>query len=170
MRSSILDKLQCGINEVAFFAVLDGRETPPEKVENQEAEANAHIVMQYGNGATDDVYLEIGEEGMVARRVFANKTGNTLKLNELGLRLRGIRFSGKPRDDFFYHNENPRIYEQMTFPIDYRRTAQDAKDSEFDFEAGNRWADPGVVCERIGRSPYQPFPAVLLGNYNDSHA
>ena len=29
---------------------------------------------------------------------------------------------------------------------------------------GSKWADPGVVCDRIGASPYQPFPALLLSN------
>nr|MBQ4318866.1 alpha-galactosidase [Clostridia bacterium] len=41
----------------------------------------------------------------------------------------------------------------------------DASNSEFDMQAGNKWADPGVVGDRIGASPYQPFPAILLGNY-----
>ena len=172
MKSSVFDKLQCGINDAVFFAVLEGQETQPAKIECQEAGqvGHTHIAMQYENGIVDDVYVDEVPEGLVVRRIFANKTGGTLKLNELGLRLRGIHFNGSARDDFFYHNENPRIYEQMTFPIDYKRTAEDAKDSEFDFDAGNRWADPGVVCERIGRSPYQPFPAVLVGNYKDSHA
>lgn len=61
--------------------------------------------------------------------------------------------------------ENPRIYEKMSIPVDYDRVASnDVKDTGFE-TGGNRWADPGVVCERIGRSPYQPFPAILLSNY-----
>ena len=57
----------------------------------------------------------------------------------------------------------------MTFTVDYNRMAEDAKDSRFDIQAGNRWADPGVVTERIGASPYQPFPAILLSNYQTKH-
>ena len=52
------------------------------------------------------------------------------------------------------------------FPVDYNRTANDASNSEFDVEAGNKWADPGVISERIGASPYQPFPAIIISNYN----
>ena len=88
-----------------------------------------------------------------------------VSIKELGIALSGISFGLNPRDDYFYHNENPRIYEAMTFPVDYNRTAEDAKDSSFDIQAGNRWADPGVIGERIGASPYQPFPAILLSNY-----
>lgn len=117
----------------------------------------------------DDLYLTFSEDGIICRRVFENISGKTLDVAELGIEFAGITFGGNPRDDYFYHNENPRIYEVMTFPVDYNRTAKDAKDSNFDFQAGNRWADPGVVSERIGASPYQPFPAILLSNYNTNH-
>lgn len=40
--------------------------------------------------------------------------------------------------------------------------------SEFDVLANNRWSDPGVVSERINNSPYQPFPAILIGNYKSN--
>lgn len=117
----------------------------------------------------DDLYLTCAGDHLVCRRMFHNLSGGFLDLVELGLELGGITFGGHPRNDYFYHNENPRIYETMTFPVDYDRTAADAKDSEFDIQAGNRWADPGVVCERIGRSPYQPFPAILVSNYDVKH-
>ena len=115
----------------------------------------------------ESLYIDTRENHIRCRRTFENISGKTLNLNELGLTLANITFGKTARDDFFYHNENPRIYEVMSFPIDYKRTSADAKDSNFDLQAGNRWADPGVVCERIGRSPYQPFPAILLGNYQE---
>jgi hypothetical protein len=115
----------------------------------------------------ESLYIDTRENHIRCRRTFENISGRTLNLNELGLTLANITFGKTARDDFFYHNENPRIYEVMSFPIDYKRTSADAKDSNFDLQAGNRWADPGVVCERIGRSPYQPFPAILLGNYQE---
>ena len=68
-------------------------------------------------------------------------------------------------NDYFYHVENPRIYDKMTIKLDTVRSADMVKDSGFDVQAGNRWADPGTVSERIGRSPYQPFPAIGLSNY-----
>ena len=166
MKTTIFDRLQCGIGEASFFAVLDGQETFPVKNACQEARQGeyAHISMQYENGIADDVYLDTVPEGIVARRVFANKSGSTLKLNELGIRLQGMHFKGEAADDFFYHNENPRIYDLMTFPIDYDRKAPGAVPSNFEFVA------TGVVCDRIGRCPYQPFPAILVGNYKDCHA
>ena len=115
----------------------------------------------------ESLYIETYANHIRCRRVFENISGKTLNLNELGMTLANLKFGAVSRDDFFYHNENPRIYEVMSFPIDYKRTAEDAKDTNFDLQAGNRWADPGVVCERIGRSPYQPFPAILLGNYQE---
>ena len=118
----------------------------------------------------ESLYIETYANHIRCRRVFENISGKTLNLNELGMTLANLKFGAVSRDDFFYHNENPRIYEVMSFPIDYKRTAEDAKDTNFDLQAGNRWADPGVVCERIGRSPYQPFPAIHLGNYHSMHS
>lgn len=172
MKPSMIESLHCGISEFGFFAVLDGREVAPLSMDCQEDDGGSqvHFALCYEGGIQEDVYLRQEGDGMAARRVFANNSGRALRLNELGIRLKGIRFNGPARDDFFYHNENPRIYKHMTFPVDYVRTEESASNSEFDFTAGNRWADPGVVCERIGRSPYQPFPAILVGNYNDDHA
>lgn len=103
------------------------------------------------------------------KRTILNKGEKLLKLKELAVYFRGIDFCKKPKDDFFYHTENSRIYENLTFPIDYKRTSDDAKNSEFDVQAGNRWADPGVIQERIGASPYQAFPAVLISNYESNY-
>ena len=81
------------------------------------------------------------------------------------MRLENVAFGRGWKDDYFYHLENPRIYGVMTIPVRVKRTPEMAKSSEFDVMAGTRWADPGVVTDRIGASPYQPFPAVLLSNY-----
>lgn len=113
----------------------------------------------------DEISITETENGFIAKRSFRNKSSETLKLRELQLTLDGISFEENKKRDYFYHVENPRIYEQMTFPVDYNRTKDDASNSEFDVEAGNKWADPGVICERIGASPYQPFPAILISNY-----
>ncbi|MBR5156467.1 MAG: alpha-galactosidase [Clostridia bacterium] len=113
----------------------------------------------------DDLYFTYKGDEITCRRVFENISDKDLNIKEIAVKLSGISFGNNLRDDYFYHNENPRIFEAMTFPIDYDRTSADSKDSEFDIQAGNRWADPGVICERIGASPYQPFPAILLSNY-----
>ncbi len=129
----------------------------------------SHRQYRYGDKFLDDIYFRKAEHGISCRRYFRNISKEEQHIGELGIRLDGIDFGGDPADDYFYHNENPRIYERMTFPIDYKRTAEDAGDGEFDETAGNRWADPGVVVERIGRSPYQPFPAILLSNYQKNN-
>ena len=113
----------------------------------------------------DEIVISETENGFIAKRSYKNKTENVQKMRELCLAIDGISFGKATKNDYFYHTENPRIYEQMTFPVDYNRTANDASNSEFDVEAGNKWADPGVISERIGASPYQPFPAILLSNY-----
>ena len=117
----------------------------------------------------DDIYVRRDERGLLVRRIVKNVSTAPIRLKELKTVLSGVDFGGERRDDYFYHAENPRIYETMTFPIDYKRTSNDASNSCFDVLASNRWADPGVVQERIGASPYQPFPAILLSNYKKKY-
>lgn len=148
-----------------FFVREDGA-VAAEAIEVIDGSGTWQINVRYPiKSIRDTLYLKKEPEGLTCRRIF--ETAEDLNLCELGINLKGISFGKDLKDDYFYHVENPRIYERMTFPVDYDRVhSGDAKDSEFDETAGNRWADPGVVCERIGRSPYQPFPAVLFSNYN----
>ncbi len=166
MLESILKPMQCGdISLRPYVVAADGSELPLEYAVSVN-EAAKTITVSANNGVVSDyLFLTYENEELQCSRTFENKSRNTVSIRELGLDLTGISFGGAPRDDYFYHNENPRIFEVMTFPIDYDRTADDAKDSSFDVQAGNRWADPGVISERIGASPYQPFPAILLSNY-----
>ncbi len=113
----------------------------------------------------DEISVTPAPFGVIVKRSFKNVSKKTLTLKELGFTIDGLNFGLNPKDDYFYSLENPRIYETFTFPIDYSRTADDAANSDYDVVANNRWADPGVVCERINYSPYQPFPAILLSNY-----
>lgn len=124
------------------------------------------VTLSYNGSFYDKIVFNINKNHITAERTFSYSENTPAKLNELGIKISGIDFGKNYEDDYFYHNENPRIYEKMTFPIDYNRTSEDASSTDFDSTAGNRWADPGVVCERIGRSPYQPFPAILISNYN----
>lgn len=167
----ILNLLNCGSLSFEPYLVLDGKTEKASKISSHIRKENgsARLSYEYGSGFRDDLYLSFSGKEILCRRVVRNGSGEYRNLTELGLSIGGITFGKSLRDDFFYHNENPRIYEAMTFPVDYRRTAEDAKDTSFDVQAGNRWADPGVVCERIGRSPYQPFPAILLSNYGTTH-
>ena len=164
MHADFLDFLKAGKITFLPYAVIGGREVAPVSCKKTLWADGLQLHYEYEGGQTDDFYYR----DSVCTRTFRNG-GKKINLNELGLTLSGITFGGKSSDDYFYHNENPRIYERMTFPVDYSRTAGDAKDSDYDAQANNRWADPGVVCDRVGRSPYQPFPAIHLGNYKSNH-
>lgn len=163
--SSFFHVFDFGKMNVRPGVVADGEALVPECVSCDETASGIRVDLNWGGLFQDSLYFDVSGSEMVCRRVFRNISSSVRRVKELSFEISGITFGGADRDDFFYHNENPRIYEVMTFPVDYKRTGKDAKDSAFDIQAGNRWADPGVVCERIGRSPYQPFPAILLSNY-----
>ncbi|NLF19201.1 MAG: hypothetical protein GX595_18380, partial [Lentisphaerae bacterium] len=149
------------------YVVLAGQTRRPDRCS---AVVNAHqgvVHLSYGYGAdfAEDWFLRLGEDGLTADRTFRNAGNRTVDLTELGLELGGIAVGGETAGDYFYHVENPRIYGRMAIPVDLKRTPDLAASSEYDVLAGNRWADPGVVSERIGASPYQPFPAILVSNH-----
>ena len=127
-----------------------------------------HLTFEYEALFKEDFFISLSDGEMTAERLIRNVSGRTLKLTELGLELGGITFDADAAEDYFYHVENPRIYSRMGIKVDLKRTQEMAQSSEFDTLAGNRWADPGVVSDRIGASPYQPFPAILLSNYHSS--
>ena len=166
MLENILKDLDCGKISLSAGIKVNGKVLAPTttKISHKKGSYLAQVTMKYPD-FQDDLYITNSILGIIARRVIKNTSSSSKKLNELSIKLEGITFGKKPKDDFFYHNENPRIYEIMSFPIDYKRSAKDAKDTGFDFVAGNRWADPGVSGDLIGASIYQPFPAILLSNY-----
>ena len=170
MFEEILKNLKCGKIVLSAGIKVNGKTLAPKTTEisYKKNSSHAQVTMTYPD-FQDDLYLTIKGTDILARRVLCNTSSRSKKLNELSIKLEGITFGKKPKDDFFYHNENPRVYEVMSFPIDYKRSAKDAKDTGFDFVAGNRWADPGVSGDLIGASIYQPFPAILLSNYKTKH-
>lgn len=113
----------------------------------------------------DTLYVTEVASGYVCKRQLKNKSDRVLKLRELGVRIKGINFGENPAEDYYYHVENPRVFQKMTLRVDYNRTGTASPESEFDEIAGNKWADPGVIVDRIGACPYQPFPAILISNY-----
>ncbi|MBR4016803.1 MAG: alpha-galactosidase [Oscillospiraceae bacterium] len=166
MLENILKSIGCGNVCLRPFVVMaDGSERELEYAISVNEGAKTATVSAKDGEVSDYLFFDYTGDELLCRRTFENKSEGVVSIKELGMELKGITFGKLPRDDYFYHNENPRIYEAMTFPVDYNRTAEDAKDSTYDIQAGNRWADPGVICERIGASPYQPFPAILLSNY-----
>lgn len=163
-RACFLDFLEAGRITFIPFCVVGGQRVFPLSCRKIKWDDGLQLHYEYENGMTDDFYYR----NSVCTRKFRNGM-EKVQLDELGFSLEGITFGGNPDDDYFYHNENPRIYERMTFPIDYPRGKGNAGNMEFDIPATFRWADAGVVCERIGRCPYQPFPALHLGNYASNH-
>ena len=154
-----------GMPEFTVFFVSGGERIFPESQEITPGNGTLQISLAYASGERETLdFRRAGADGVTCRRLFKNGPRER-KIDELGLCLEKISFGGAPEDDYFYHAENPRIYEKTAIPVDYDRVGSGARDSGFDEQAGNRWADPGVVHERIGRSPYQPFPAVLLSNF-----
>lgn len=164
--NEMISAWNCGSLEMLPFFVTEKGTFFPVKTEVFEGSGNLQYTFTYETGEKEDLYFLLDEKEVTCRRLFRNRD-EAQNICELGIRLSGITFGKEKKEDYFYHNENPRIYEKMGIPIDFDRVNNsNVKDFGFDELAGNRWADPGVVHERIGRSPYQPFPAVLVSNYN----
>lgn len=117
---------------------------------------------------SDVIYISEISSGFIAKRVYQNTSKKAQKLYELGVRIDGLNFGLEPENDYYYHVENPRVFQKMTMAVDYDRTGSSVSESEFDEMAGNKWADPGVIVDRIGACPYQPFPAIAVSNYGTS--
>jgi len=165
--NELLNNLECGALTFRPYIVMkDATEISLQYVltVNEESKTVQMIAVHQGL-FRDDLYIKYENDAFICRRKFQNISAQPLTIKELAVEIGGITYGLNPRDDYFYHNENPRIFGIMTFPVDYNRTAKDALDSSFDIQAGNRWADPGVICERVGAGPYQAFPAILLSNY-----
>lgn len=106
------------------------------------------------------------DKGYIVKRRIFNPTDQPIGVGELKFELSGISFGGSPEKDYFYCNENNRVYGTMTIPVDYDRENPDSPaNARLDTLIDSRWADPGVTGKRICASPYQPFPAILLSNY-----
>ena len=156
--------------EIDWYVVTTAGTLRPDTVviEVSGTTRRAHVQLTYGRELAEDVFIAWAGDHSTWQRRIRNLSGETIPLVELGVRLRNVSFGVPCEDDYFYHAENPRIYDRMTIPVRLKRTAEMAKSSEFDQLSGTRWADPGVVSDRVGASPYQPFPAVLLGNYQSA--
>ncbi|MBO5723066.1 MAG: hypothetical protein J6S19_08125, partial [Lentisphaeria bacterium] len=134
--------LQCGSISLQQFCVTPAGRIDPESTEITFSPGQMHLQSIYADGSRDEIYFKKTSNGIIAVRDF--KTADAMQITELGLDIKNIAFNAPPAEDYFYHNENPRIYQRMTFPVDFDRVHDnDARDSGFDETAGNRWADPG---------------------------
>ena len=164
----VFSGLRCGNIEIKPFAVKeDGEIIYPEYISTlNEKSKRLSLAAKYENIFSDNIYFEYEGDEILCRRSFENVSDSVLPLKEIGIVVSGVDFGEKREDDYFYHNENPRTYMQMTFTVDHHPDSADAKSSDFDVMAGNRWHDEGVIHSRTGCSPNQPFPAILFSNYN----
>ncbi len=134
--------------------------------EYKQTSGSGTVIYSYESAEVSDIlYINETDSGYVCKRHFKNKSNKVKNLLELGIRIKGIGFGENPSDDYYYHVENPRVFQKMTLKVDFDRTGSHSPESEFDEVAGNKWADPGVIVDRIGACPYQPFPAILISNY-----
>ena len=105
-------------------------------------------------------------KGYIIQRTVKNLSTKTVNLSGLKCVLSNIYFDKKAADDYFYCNENARLFNTLTVPLDYNRTDDNAEGNKrFALPVDRKLCDPGVVEGRICSSPYQPFPAILLSNY-----
>ena len=153
----------------AVFGIrCDGVDLLPEKTGVVSNGNRLHISCSYSNGAEEEIFVTRNAwNSCTAVRRFRNNAEQVLHLNELFCNFTGLAFGCNYKDDYFYHLENPRMYLKYCIDIDADRF-QMCRDSGYDPVAGNRWSDPGTIHKRIGRSPYQPFPAILISNRNTS--
>ena len=104
--------------------------------------------------------------GVILTRTLKNNSENVVSLAELYTKFSGFSFGKAADRDYFYSNENARLYGQMTMPVDYDRlNLNNPENGKFGLDLDISLADPEVICERICSSPYQPFPAILVSNY-----
>ena len=136
--------------------------------DHKENEKVIHLFAQNGE-ISDDIHLTKNASGYTARRVIKNLTDKELSLVELGVRIEGVELGADPNEDYYFHLENPRLFDKLILPVDAKRTAVPSGETEYDEVAGNKWCDPGVVTDRVGTSPYQPFPAILFSNPKVKH-
>lgn len=171
--SMVFNGFDCGKVEMKPYVVMaDGTCIYPQyNITVNDKAGNFSFVTKYENLFSDSLYFQYKKDEIVCRRLFENISGNELEIKELAVELTGITYGLNPDDDYFYHVENPRMFCKMTFPIDFDRTQYELNDENFDkttytSKTGDCWADPGVHFKRVGDSPYQTFPAVLVSNYN----
>jgi hypothetical protein len=159
------NKLKLEIIEAEIFLQLQSGRLDPSNIQFYESSNLLKVNAEYSDVFTDELLFKEENGEIICERRIKNISDKTQNLIEVGFCLHLASFGGLAKD-YFYHVENSRIYSKMAIPVDAVRSTDMVKDSEFDVLAGNKWIDSYDVCERIGFSPYQPFPAILLSNYN----
>ena len=154
---------------VSFGIVLEDAALEPESVSVDVREGRAVLRARYGAVAEEEFTVSYESGTLTWTRALKNVSAGELRFKEFLVRLDGLSFGTDPAGDYFFHSENARIYGEYCLKVDLvRDPGMLAGDTEYDTDGGTRWADPGTVSERIGRSVYQPFPAVLVSNFESA--
>lgn len=114
----------------------------------------------------DKIVITKSENHFICQRTIKNTSGSDILLKEIKVNITGVDL-GESDYDYFYCIENPRVYGTYTLPIDYDRINGVDHSGKHNITIDKTWVDPGVVGERILVSPYQPFPAIHVGNYKN---
>ena len=114
----------------------------------------------------DESSIEKVDNGFIIRRTIKNVTNNILRLYGVKYKINGIYFNKNLENDYFYANENARLFCNLTIPVDYNRLCDNATENQkFGLHVDRKFCDPEVERGDILSSPYQPFPAILVSNY-----
>lgn len=164
--------LGCGDIEAQPCVIMgDGEKICADYVyECDKKRKTALLKAEYAGLLRDSMYFDYSRGYMTCRRVLENISDGDIRIKELGFTLSQIAFGAKAMDDYYYHIENPRVYGNNTFPIDYNRFEPECEENKkFGITPGDQWPDMGKIDEpkpvRIGSSLFQPFPAILVSNY-----
>ena len=83
-------------------------------IDYQETKGNGTVLLHAENELfSDDISFIIKDKDITAKRTFINRSKKILKVKELVVKFRGLDFNLNQKDDFFYHTENSRIYENF---------------------------------------------------------
>ncbi len=115
---------------------------------------------------SDSYSIEKIDTGYKVFRTVKNTTDKVLNLSGLKVVLSGLSFNKESINDYFYSNENARRYGNLTIPLDFNRLDDGAEENcKFGLEIDRKIVDPEVEDGKICSSPYMPFPAVMVSNY-----
>ena len=129
---------------------------------NQELTLHLYEAEGFENNYT----VEAVENGYIVCRTVKNTSNQMMLLGGLKSEICGICFGGKAEEDYYYANENARLFCTLTVPLDYNRLDDNAEENKkFALPVDRKLCDPEVIEGRICSCPYQPFPAILLSNY-----
>lgn len=170
--NSIFEKLDCGKIAAKAGVVFAGGEKvlPDYTYELNSDKKTMYVRVEHENTFRDTLVFDYNGDKILARRVFENISDKEIRIKELAFWISGIGFDKDKDDDYFYHIENSRVFGNNTFPIDYDRFNHEAEgNKKFGIVPGDTWPDMGKNSEpieaRIGSTYFQPFPAILISNY-----